>query len=224
MSSPFLTPSPPYRPQPTDPPIDSLNGLQVNPWLLTGIYLQFLREQFGPGRMQGLPELRNVTWSFGKAGANPGGIVIEDAEHLEEDIVGMRPALVVVQDDWYPQPIGIDNRIMGGGGDGENSYETMWVGSHTIHCLGAPESPAMAKALGVAVAAEFVEWGPVARGCYCLNKMAVAQLGRCRPLASGTGYDVPVTISSAFSHTWTVREEAALLAKITLERSLESAG
>lgn len=216
-------PGPPLSPQPAEP-LNSLEQLRVNPWLLGGIYLQYLRSLFGPGRIMDMPEVRGLTWTPGVPGAQFGGIVIEDILRLDASFAGFRPAIFISRDDWYPQAQGINNQNMGSWttGDGNGHYTTLWVGSHTIHCLSDLDNPDMAEALGAQVAAEFIEFAPVLRQSCGLQRITVGLLSRPHELPANAGYAVSITISSAFTHQWTIRPETPLLAKFTINQVLKS--
>jgi hypothetical protein len=105
---------------------------------------------------------------------------------------------------------------------GNEHFETFWVGSHTLFCLGA-RSGAQAEALATEVRKEMAEFGPAILRTFCLHRFGVVEVGPISELEESTeNFVVPVTVGWAFVERWQLLQQAPRLKRISLSYLLDA--
>ena len=184
-------------------------GMQAE--LLTGIFINILRNKFAKADYLLNPTLRSLLWKQNP----PTGILVESSGLWDPTKTEGRPAVIVKRNSYRNYRLGIGDRI-GSDAQGDERFTSFWVGSHTLFCLRDGELPS--ALLGGEVRDSLMAMGPVIRKDLNLRLYqvqeygATARIAGCKHVTFGT----PVTIGIAYEHSWTVETESLPLAKISL--------
>ena len=235
MSTPTPTPSPTPCPTPTPTPAPCATVTPTPPTLNSGL-VQLIGEEAAVRCT--VPKTRMViqgflvdflTKLFSDAGnlRDPlmrqliatGGpdtkILIAPYAKWSPATIGIRPALMLKQNAEQRQNMVIGEVAAVRIGL-DTSYECVWVGSFTIFCIS--KSDASAEGLATTVKTYLEEFGPWIRDWLGLKLYHVQEVGDLAQLEeSREHYAVPVTIGTAYSHNWTLKQEALPLKQISVQ-------
>jgi hypothetical protein len=189
----------------------SLAHLRWRPQLLTGLFRDLLTKHFStPDNIED-PNLRSAIWQEGQAN----GILIESVYRWRGDVVEKRPALLVKRNAMNNMRIAI-NDLHSTDSQGFQHFSTLWVGSHTVFCIGG--TGAAAEILGTEVQRELTEFGPAIRSDLVLSKYQVMEVGEIAIVEEATqSFMVPVTIGWAYEESWQLRPDALKLTGFNLQ-------
>lgn len=185
----------------------SLASLGVRPYLLTGIFVQMLRQHFADLQNIVSPSLSGFTWT-----SSPDSPVrIESADVWDPDKIDNCPALIVTRNDWKQERIGIGNRFLGGDNlDGTEYFSKMMVGSHTITAI--DRSGAAAETIAFEAYSELGRFADVIRRDLCFHRFDFESLGSLKKLKEGRDeFAAPMLVSYAALESWSIRSDAPLL-------------
>jgi len=97
----------------------------------------------------------------------------------------------------------------------------MWVGSHTLFCIGG--TGAQAEVLATEVQRELTEFASHYLRNMHLHRFQVVEVGAVGELEEATeNFVVPVTVGYAFMQNWTVAQQAPTLHHVSLSLILEA--
>jgi len=216
-------------PQWIDPEPSALCTIGRPPLVMTGAMLWILRRHFADENNIVDPNLKAYLWH---KEATDTSIMIEAVTKWAgqpTQIVQSRPAILVKRNTYGRVKMGLGDKYMSGGKSpvdnldnlGDNAldtgtrFEVLIAGSHTVFCLGG--TGAEAEAVGTEVFFELLEFTPLIRRDLGLNKFQVMELGGVSKLEeSKEHWVVPVVVTYAFNHTWTLTEDAPKLKGVTL--------
>lgn len=202
------------EPQFTGTILSSTCSLLPQDLLMTGLIRNVLMHHFSSSRYLENPDLRHLIWKD----ADDTGIMIEAAHRWTPTLTEKRPGLIVKRNDVENLRLGIGDRHQGPAADiyGHPHYETFWVGSHTVFCIGA--SGSQAEILGTEAQRELTEFGPVIQesvgGLKRFNVLKRGAVGRLEEAREN--FVVPVTVGYCYEERWTVRQQAPPLRAISL--------
>ena len=192
--------------------VSSLCSLIPNGLLLTGIFRDILSRHFiDAGRIED-PDLRHLIW---KEGVQT-GILIESAHRWLATNVEQTPAIVVKRNSTSRVFRGIGDRRQGQPVDNEGNphYLGLWVGSHTLFCIGG--NGPQAELLAHEVARHLGWFAPVIRDSLRLKRLQVLQIGAVSILEENQqNFVTPVTIGYGYEEAWIIRQNAPRLRNIS---------
>lgn len=219
-----------FAPQFIDPEPSALCTIGRPPLVMTGALLWILRRHFANADYIQEPVLKDYTWN---KDATKAQIMIESITKWQgapTQTMQMRPAIFVKRNTYGRVKLGIGDRYQGSGvkpevdNEGQLSdnavnsgakFEVIVAGSHTVFCIGG--TGAEAEAVGTEVFFELLEFTPLIRRDLDLNKFQVMEMGSVSKLEeSKEHWAVPVVVTYAFNHVWTLKQDAPLLKSVSL--------
>jgi hypothetical protein len=199
-------------PQYVGPTFSSMQQLLAAPILLTGLFRDILVKHFQEWQNYD-PALRSLVWRNDPTT----NILVESIHRWTPQLTGTQPAVVIKRQGYKNYRAGINDQNQGNPIDREGNphFETFWVGSHTLFCLGG--EGAQAEVLSTEVQRELTQFGPAIRNSLGLMRFQVSEIGAIAELKdSGRTFVVPVTVAYAYSERWLLRQDAARLKRVSL--------
>lgn len=198
--------------------VSNLSSQGTTPLMMTGLFVQLLRQQFASRDQITTPQLKSLLWSP----ENPSSMLIESITRWDPAKTGQVPGVLVKRNDWSVIRLGINDKLMGYGPiDGSDYYTVLGMGSHTLFAL-APDA-GQAELLGTEVYLNFLHFGPVFRKFFKLHRLVVQSVGGLFRLEEPIGtYGVPVTIAYVFQETWKITPQEPILKKVTLRSIIDT--
>lgn len=185
-----------------------------DPFKLTGLFVQFVRSRFfNPANIRN-PALAGYTWSEDDSLSR---ILIEPAFRYKTSDVQRRPAVLVARGEVLTVPTTINasqtTAVTHGGFLYGAEYNVIVKGSHVCQCVG--QTGAEVEALGVEVFTALMEFAVVLKSEGSVGKLSVDGLGPVKKLEeSQETLAVPVSVSWAYTHSWTLSQVAPILKSI----------
>jgi len=217
-SQPAWCPSPP----PSEPPQDYkqlvawedvAKGICHYGWgpiLLTGMLRDWLTRHFTPQNVEDV-DLRKLVWQE----AASSGIMIESVWRWRPDMTEKRPAVLVKRNAMKNQRFAIADR-QGSDKEGNDHYQTFWLGSHTLFCL--HQTGAACEILATEVQREFTQHAPYLIKYLHLHKFQVTEVGPVSEVEEAAqNYVVPVTIGWAYIEKWKLALDALPLKAVDFD-------
>ena len=190
------------------------------PQLLTGMLINFLRDQWAAADNIFNPDLRQSTWT-----ENPdSGILIEAVTRYTPETAGKRPAVLVKRNRVQVASQGIGGRQQGavpttlerGAFVG---YASIMTGSHTVFCVNW--SGAAAELLSTEVLHQVLEFAPPIRAKLRLHQLDVLELGAVHRVEEGPeSYVVPITVGWSYEVGWQLKLQSLPLKTFQFNTSL----
>lgn len=206
-------------PQYTGPTISSICELLPRPLIMTGVFRDLLTSHFASPNSIEEADLRELIWRDDPTTS----ILIESIWRWQPQTTGHRPAVIIKRNRYDNRRVAIgDNRYQLPPADksGDPHYWTLWVGSHTLFCLGG--SGAQVELLASEVQRELTEFGPEIRQAIGLMRFEITEIGAISLLAeSEDTFVVPITAGYAFGEGWSLRQQAPRLKRIALSTILD---
>jgi hypothetical protein len=130
--SPASPPTPPVtgRSAPRPITLSTLCSLGWRPIMITGLVRDLMIRHFSTPANIEEADLRSVLWHD----LPSTGILIESIHRWRGDLVEKRPAVIVKRNAQQNVRLGVADRL-GADEQGHLSYQTFWVGSHTLFCI-----------------------------------------------------------------------------------------
>ena len=180
---------------------------------MTGIFRDILMRHFADADYVEEPDLKQLVFRQDTST----GILIETIHRWRPELTEFRPAVLVKRNAYQNQRRGLGDRRQGNSSDqwGDEAFETFWVGSHTLFCIGG--SGAQAELLGAEVQREVTEFAPVIENVLALLRLQVTQVGAVAELEEAQeNWVVPVTVGYGYSEAWILRQQAPRLTQLSL--------
>lgn len=156
------------------------------------------------------PDLRAALWQEGVST----GILVESVHRWRGELTEKRPAIIVKRNAYKSVRV-LLNDFMGPTEEGNETYSTIWVGSHTLFCIHG--TGASVEILATEVQRELTQFGPAIRQELGLKKFQVLEVGQIGEVEEATENNiVPVTVGWAYDETWVLAPEARPLQGIAL--------
>ena len=188
--------------------------------VLTGIFLDLLRQRFGAGTFRRSEALDGLTWvpDFRQT-----SLIIGVAGEFEPRATDRRPAVLVKRKGSRPTRLSINDQYHGLPApdphysvDSGMPYEVLISSTYTLFCLGRVE--AEAEALGVEVWFELMEFGPLIRREGCLTRFELMELPEVGKLEEDTErFVLPVSCTASWQHGWRLRPTGPVLKQTSLQ-------
>lgn len=199
------------------PTVSHLCSLLPRPLILTGIFREILVRHFSSPEFIETPELAHLVW---KAGEQT-GILVESIHRWRPELTEHRPAIIIKRNAYANRRLGIGDKLNGSPTRSGNAhYSTLWIGSHTLFCIGG--SGAQAELLATEVQREVHHFGPVIARTALLQRLQVLEVGAVAELEeSSENFVVPISVGYGFMEQWVIRQEAPTLRRISLSYVLD---
>jgi hypothetical protein len=207
------TTAPPSPTQVLGTRYSSLCSLLGRPLIMTGLFRDILIRHFAASAYIEEPDLRHLIWKTGE----DTNILIESVYRWRPELTEHRPAVLVKRNAYQNQRRGIGDRRQGAPADryGHDKFTTLWVGSHTLFCVGG--SGAQAELLGSEVQRELTQFGPAIAAVTGLLRLQVTQIGAVAELEEAQeNWVVPVTVGYGYEESWEIRPQALRLSRVSL--------
>jgi hypothetical protein len=209
------TPPPIPDPQYAGYTFSSLCAVGITRLLLTGIFLDIMRQVFASSDYIEDGLLRpDLVW-------NPGdttGILIESVTAWKPRLTEKRPAIIVKPNSWTNMRRGIGDLRQGPPADhqGNQHFITHWVGSHTLFCIG--NSGAQAEILAAETQHHITQSALVIAKSVGLQRLQVLEIGPVSELEEATEtFSVPVTAGYGVEQKWILRQQAPRINRLSLK-------
>ena len=197
----------------------SLVSYGMRPRLITGLLLALLRQHFGDPANIEAPSIRDEPW----APTQPSGIYLGTTTRWDPTEANARPAVLVKQDEYKPQRVGIDDRLMGQlTDDGSSLYSHLVQGSHTLFAIATEDEETLA--LAEEVYRQLVQFRPVIQEKFRMKRCELASFGALHRLAAdpAVGYAFPITLACCYVEGWTISPQAPYLKTILVSNVLNA--
>jgi hypothetical protein len=187
------------------------------PYMLTGFFVQWLRQHFMNPDNIDTEQLKGYTWSDDLKESH---ITIEPSFiHDDTAVAGRTPAIYVKRNNVQRQHIGMKGGLKTQAMDSEGLYEgrdltALLGGGHTMFCRGSTE--AEAESIGNEVYLNMLLYETAVQKIAKLNLFRVATLGETQK-KDGTTEDVwicPVVVTWIYAQDWKLDRNAPILRKI----------
>lgn len=185
--------------------------------IVTGVVRDMLTQHFADAGRIEEADLRRYVWKE----TEDTGILIETHTRWRPELTEARPGVIIKPNAFKNERRGIGNRgqLPASDMEGNAHYQTFWIGSHTIFCIGG--TGAQAEILGSEVQRELTEFGPELSRIIDLKRFEVLEIGAPARLEEAQeNWVVPVTLGSAFEERWVIRPQAPRLNHINLSSLL----
>ncbi len=194
-------------PQFTVPQMTALCSLMMRDLLLVGTLRDHLTRHFARPTYIEEPDLRHLIWQPGEAT----NILIETNHRWRPELTEARPAVIIKRNDFENQRIGaFGEALQGPDKYGDVHYNTFWVGSLTLFCMGG--SGEQAELLGTEVQRDLTEFGPVIAKSLGLKRWQVVRRGAVGKLREAKDiWATPVVLAVAFDERWIIIQNAPKL-------------
>jgi len=201
------------------PRLSAVAELLDYPILLTGFFRDHFTRHFASTATIEQDSLKHLIWKDGERSA----ILIESVHRWDPRTTGLRPAILISRNSMKNRRAGIGDLKQTPGVDmqGNQHFLTMWVGSHTLFCLGG--TGAQAEALATEVRRELTEFARRILETFCLLRFQVVEVGPISELEESTeNFVVPVTVGWASQERWQLLQQAPRLKRIALSHLLDA--
>jgi hypothetical protein len=193
-------------------------SLGITRQLITGYFVDHLRRHFAGELGIGEYHLRDLIWKL----TDDTGILVESIWKWKPETTEKRPGILVKPNAYTNFRASFGDQLHGGGIDREGNprFETFWIGSHTVFCIG--RKGAETEILGAEVQRELTQMASVICRCLGLQKYHVREIGAISEIEEAKeNFVVPITIAIAYSESWTIRALAPVLRGVTLSSLLD---
>lgn len=200
-------------PQFTVPHMSALCSMMMRDLLLVGTLRDHLTKHFARAVNIEEPDLRQLIWKPGE----DTDILIETNHRWTPEMAEARPAVIIKRNDFENQRIGaLGEALQGPDVYGNVHYNTFWVGSVTLFCMG--QSGEQAELLGTEVQRDLTEFGPVILASLGLKRWQVVRRGAPGQLREARKtWVVPVVLAVGFDQRWLLIQNAPKM-KISFTR------
>jgi hypothetical protein len=210
-----------YTPDPQflgTPSLSTLCSTMPRPLLMTGFFRDMLMQGFADADHIEQPDLKRLIWRQDETT----NILIEAIHRWRPELTEHRPGVIIKRNAYTSQRMGIADRLQASAADkrGDPHFETFWVGSHTLFCIGG--SGSQADLLGAEVQRRITGFSEVIRSSLMLHRFLVTEIGAVSELEEATeNFVVPVTVGYAYSERWKNLQQAPRLNTISLSSLLD---
>lgn len=189
--------------------VSNLCSYGPRPLLLTGLMRTLMRDHFSDASNFEHSQLaRNHArvWTADEATTR---ILIEDATVWKPETTGLRPAIIIKQNDFDQIRMGINDQS-GSTPEGFTEHAVLWKGSFTLFCLS--QEGAETVILGQEVSRFLTHFGPMWRDSLMLHMWRVMQMGAVAKIKDLPGrFGVPVTVAVVYEDAWVLHQHTPRL-------------
>lgn len=202
----------------------SVTGLQLN--IITGIFLQVLREHFiSPDRIEN-EYLKGCIWLHKEddpVTTDPARskILIDPVYRWNRTSTQKRPAILVKRGGQQSTRVGITmNRTFGLGEsdypEAGSKHSVFLHGTHSILCIATDGG--IVEILGSEVSRHFIQFAPVIKKEFKFKEFEFAQIGEVGVLEEDKeNYVVPIVIKYAYDNNWKLAKQEPRLKSFELK-------
>lgn len=206
--------------QTVDEEVSSLCTSGVPPLILTGVFLQLLRQHFADPDEIEHPSLKDNIWT---PDPETSKIVINPAWALEIAELMNRPAITIRRQPVSTRILGLNNRHQGGHiePDGMEFYETQHASGHILFAVA--RTGAEAEILGTEIWKQLLHFGPVIRKDLKLARFQVMELSEVGKLEESTEHwATAVSVFTGFYERWQLVPEAPILKTLGINLKIKA--
>ncbi len=213
----------------TEPSSLCTTGLQAH--IISGIFLQLLRDHFSDAENIEEPRLQEYRW----VGIPPQNILsdqerstilIEPVYRWDTRLIQQRPAVLVKRNSLQPQPAAIQNKMMMLGAPQPEDMPELaedfylpFVGSHTLFCIGTDGGSV--ELLATEVARSIYQVSTLLIHEFGFNKFELNQIGALTKLEEAAEhFAIPVVFQYAYGDMWQLVKQSPRFKGVSL--SVES--
>lgn len=199
--------------------IQQLGGLR--PLMITGSLRWLMTEHFGnPANIED-PMLRDQGHPAIWQNNNSTGILIESVFRWRGDLVEKRPAVLIKRNGYRNLRVTISD-LVGADQQGNDSYATLWVGSHTLFAIHG--TGASCEILSTEVQRDVTEFAPAILGKLNLHKFQVTEVGEISTVEEASqNFICPITVGWCYEEVWKLNREALPLKMVELKTLINMA-
>lgn len=197
--------------------LSALCSFGQTPRMVTGMIRQVLLQHFVDTSQiidNHLREFltREGTWSSGP----DSGIYIESVARWRPELTEARPAIVIKENDWVWQRVGIGDLSGVDSRSGRRDFAGLWHGTHTIFAIG--NEGAETQILAAEIAKLLVWYGPIITDQMNLHRWKVVKIGALNALKEATeNYIVPIDVAYVAEEAWSLQVDAPRLKQIVFD-------
>jgi hypothetical protein len=206
--------------------ISSLAVTGLQPQIITGIFLQVLREHFISADRIENEYLKGCVWvakDDDPVTPDPERtkILIDPIYRWNRTLTQKRPGIIVKRGAQQPQRVGIGmNRTFGLGAEdlpeAGSKYSLFYQGSHSMLCVATDGG--VAEILSTEVARHLTQFAPVIRKEFRFKEFELVQLGEIGVLEEEKeNYVVPVVIKYSYENNWRLTKQEPRLKSVVLK-------
>lgn len=185
------------------------------PLLLTGLIRNLLTCRFQPQNISQRDLVRYV-W-------RPGldtGILIESIYRWRGTLAEKRPAILIKRNAFSNYRLGLGDSI-GRNEDGDLTFTTAWVGSHTVFCLHG--NGAAVELLALETQRQLTHYAPVLMPKLQLLNFTVLEVGAITEVEEAKeDFAIPITVGWAYTESWVLQQEVPRLSGLKLSTLLDT--
>lgn len=205
-------------PEPRFSKASALCSIGSTPLIITGALRQVLMQHFADPQNLISATLRAYLSNEGVWQENGSSLLIEAITRFDISHLGTRPALIIKDNNWQWQRVGIGNLAAIDAVTGAHYYAGLWTGSHTVFVIS--QQAAETQQIAVEVMRLLLYYGAQLQEDFMLQRFQVMEVGALSALKeSREHYVVPVTVQYVASEGWQVEQEAPRLKKIVFKAS-----
>ena len=142
-------------------------------------------------------------------------ILIEEATVWKPEETGLRPAVIIKENEWQPIKRATFDSQSSVSAEGFKQYVKFWQGSHTLFCLAKEGSEV--KLLAAEVYQFLSRFSPVYRSFFGLLSFDVAQVGATHTIKESSNHLAkPVTVAYSWCETITITTTEPRITSIRL--------
>lgn len=187
------------------------------PIMITGLLRDWMIRHFCGNNNVEDADLRDLVWREDERT----GILIESLHRWRGDLVEKRPAIIVKCNARQNNRVGIGD-YAGSTAQGDELFETFWIGSHTLFCIHG--SGASVEILATEVQRELTQFSSKIRQYLGLNHWQVTEVGEVAEVEEAReSFVIPVNVGWTYSERWRLSKEALYVRKIPLSILLDGA-
>ena len=206
--------------------ISSISETGLRPHIITGIFLQLIREHFINADRIDSPYLKTLLWVHKEGDPvtpDPARskILIDPVYRWNLKETQRRPAVLVKRNEMQPQNIGLAHSRTFGLGDRDfpeagSKHSLFFVGSHTFFCV-ATDGGAV-ETLSTEVARHLYQFAPIITREFCFLTLEIAQIGEVTVLEeSSEHFTVPIVMRYSYEDKWLLTKQEPRFKGVSVE-------
>jgi hypothetical protein len=205
-------------PQPRFSRASALCSIGNTPLIITGALRQLLLQHFADSENLISATLREYLTTEGVWQENGNSLLIEAITRFDVSHLGTRPALIIKDNAWQWQRVGIGNLAAVDAITGTHYYAGLWTGSHTVFVIS--QQAAETQQIAVEVMRLLLYYGAQIQEDFNLQRFQVTEVGALSALKeSREHYVVPISVQYVASEGWFIEQEAPRLKRIVFKAS-----
>lgn len=196
----------------------ALCSMNLQPVMITGILRDVITRHFADPPGIETADLQALLWRPGERT----GIVVESVFRWLDELVGKQPAVLIKSNGRHNVRLMIGDKATTTP-SGQQTYETYWLGSHTVFCIHG--TGIAAEILAIEVQRELTEFAPeLIHKLPGLMNFQVTEVGGPAEVEEARhSWGVPITVGWVYKEHWRLDTESPKLRSIELATLLDGA-